>query len=469
MQPKGWTKLLFATLLTFIGANKCCIGTDVTLAANIDELSSQPKPNIKYFTDSQLSHQSYQKNYFKATNFDLQQPLLFNSVVAENIPSNVMLQNILIAQSNSVTPPNNESSPQPQNPPSETPLSNDPPQLELQPRDFPQPSPMIIEELLDKPLVDRTEQLERLRRLLQQRQKPKPETNINRELELRVRQLPLPQQQPTSEANGLQELELRVRPRPLPQAQPPLPVAKFKPIGFLQANVGYFHTNNIFSSAFSPREDGLIFYGLSLASAYFPLSSKTYINGSINGNLIRYMDESRFNYNQISFNVGIYQQLSPRMYAEVDFNNQQFFYANSTNRFQAGDRFLDENSVRLSLGRRDQLNSRLTLDSFYEFSASFAEPNNRSRLINSFWFSLNYYIQNPLQVGINYQLNLSDFTQRQREDQYHRIFGHVVYRVSDSSSLNLQSGFSFGDSTDRNIDFDGWFLSVYYNLRIGEF
>ncbi|GBE94360.1 hypothetical protein NCWK1_4134 [Nostoc cycadae WK-1] len=185
--------------------------------------------------------------------------------------------------------------------------------------------------------------------------------------------------------------------------------------------------------------------------------------------MIRYMEQSRFNYNQISFNVGIYQQLSPRMYAELDFNNQQFFYANSVGRFQAGDRFLDENAVRLSVGRRDPLNSRLFLDSFYEFSANFSEPNNRSRLINSFWVSLNYYLQEPLQIGINYQLNLSDFTQRQRDDQYHRLFGHVIYRVSDSSSFNLQSGFSFGDSTDRNINFDSWFLSVYYNLKIGEF
>ncbi|MCC5636727.1 hypothetical protein LC593_12815 [Nostoc sp. CHAB 5844] len=467
MQLKGWTKLLFATLLALIGANKCCIRVDVVWAANLDDSTRQHKPNNEYFAYSQLSHQFYQKSQFKASNFDLQQPQLFNSAATENILSNVILQNILTAQSNPVTPPDNEPLPQPQNPPTNPQLSSDPPQLEVQPRDFPQPSPIIIEELLDKPSVDRTEQLERLRRLLQQRQKPNPETNILRELELRVRQRPLPQQQPSSEANGLQELELRVRPRPLPQAKPP--VAKFKPIGTLQAHVGYFHTNNIFSSAFFPREDGLFFYGLSLASAYFPLGSKTYINGSINGNLIRYMDQSRFNYNQISFNVGIYQQLSPRMYAEIDFNNQQFFYANSTDRFQAGDRFLDENSVRLSLGRRDPLNSRLTLDSFYEFSASFAEPNNRSRLVNSFWVSLNYYLQNPLQVGINYQLNLADFTQRQRDDQYHRIFGHVIYRVSGSSSLNLQSGFSFGDSTDRNIDFDGWFLSVYYNLKIGEF
>ncbi|WP_322746015.1 hypothetical protein [Nostoc sp. LEGE 06077] len=457
MQPTGWIKLLFATLLAVIGANKCCIGADVTWVANLDDSSGQHKVKLKYFTYNQRSCKFYQNSQFQVINFDLRQPQLcnFNSSVA----------NILIAQTNPGTKPDTEPNPQPPNPPSNPPLSNDPPQLEVQPRDFPQPAPMIIEELLDKPSVNRNEQLERLRQILQQRQKPNPETNIPRELELRVRQRPLPQIQPTSEANGSQELELRVRPRNLP----PKKVSKFKPIGSLQTYVGYFHTNNIFASEFFPREDGLIFYGLSLASTYFPLGSKTYINGSINGSLIRYIEESRFNYNQISFNVGIYQQLSPRMYAELDFNNQQFFYANSVGRFQAGDRFLDENSVRLSLGRRDPLTSRLSLDSLYEFSANFAEPNSRSRLINSFWVSLSYSLQEPLQVGINYQLTLADFTQRQRDDQYHRLFGNVIYRVSDSSSLNVQSGFSFGDSTDRNINFDSWFLSVYYNLRIGEF
>ncbi|MBD2455312.1 hypothetical protein H6G80_14635 [Nostoc sp. FACHB-87] len=458
MQSQGWTKLLFATLLAVISGNKCCMGVDVVLAGNSKNSGEQHKANIKYATDSQPGYQFYQSSQFQASNFDLERsPLLnFNSAA-----------NILISQSNPEAKPDTESLPQTPNPPSNPPPSNEPPQLEAQPREFPQSSPTIIEELLDKPAVNRTEQLERLRRILQLRQKPKPQTDNLRELELRVRQRPLPQQQPTSNANSLRELELRVRPRPVPQTKPP--VAKFKPIGSLQANVGYFQTNNIFASEFFPREDGLIFYGLSLASAYFPLGAKTYINGSINGNLIRYIDQSRFNYNQINFNVGIYQQLSPRMYAELDFNNQQFFYAKSVGRFQAGDRFLDENSVRVSLGRRDPLNPRLNLDSFYEFSANFSEPNNRSRLINNFWLSLSYALQEPLQVGINYQLTLADFTQRQRNDNYHRLFGHVIYRVSNSSNLNVQSGFSFGDSTDRNINFDNWFLSVYYNLRIGEF
>jgi len=125
--------------------------------------------------------------------------------------------------------------------------------------------------------------------------------------------------------------------------------------------------------------------------------------------------------------------------------------------------------VKMSFGRRDPLTSKLVLDSFYELSVNFADPLSRSRIINSFWFSLNYYLQKPLQVGIDYQVNFSDFTQRDREDLFHRLFAHLNYRISDVSSMNFQTGVTFGNSTAQNIDFDGWFFSINYNLQLGRF
>lgn len=332
--------------------------------------------------------------------------------------------------------------------PGNTPEENDPPQLESQPSNLPTSVPDSTDQLLNLPEINRSQKLERLRKLLQQPKQP-PESDIDRELGLRVRLRPLEQQ-------------------PLP----PQPVAKFKPIGYLQARVGYFQTTNIFSSKNDPTEDGLIISGLTLASAYLPVGSKTYLNGSIDGNIIRYLDQSQFHYNQLRFNLSLYQQLSRRMYGEISFSNQQLFYANNSDRpnsFKSGDRFLNENSVQLSFGRRDPLSSKLTLDSFYELSVNFADPQSRSRIINSFWFSLNYYLQKPLQVGIDYQVNFSDFTQRDREDQFHRLFAHLNYRISDFSSVNVQTGVTLGSSTAQNIDFDGWFFSVNYNLQLGQF
>ncbi|AFZ60842.1 hypothetical protein H6G54_23090 [Anabaena cylindrica FACHB-243] len=282
----------------------------------------------------------------------------------------------------------------------------------------------------------------------------------------------LEEQEPSSgEANEEQELILRVRPRPLPEIPPPQdkPADQFQPIGYLRGNVGYFQTSNIFSTNEDQIKDGLIFSGLTLASAYFPIGSNTYLNGSINGSLIRHLDQSQFNYNQVQFNLGLYQEISREMYAEFSLSNQQLFYSNNSDFFAAGDRFLNENSVQLSLGRREKLTDKLTLDSLYELSVNFSDPDRRSRLVNSLWLSLSYYLQKPLQVGLNYQFNLSDYTQRDREDQFHRLFGHLNYRVSNTNSLNLQGGVNFGGSTIPNIDFSGWFFSVNYGFELGRF
>jgi hypothetical protein len=277
--------------------------------------------------------------------------------------------------------------------------------------------------------------------------------------------------QPSVETETSQELGLRVRRRPLEQLPIPIdsPVAQRKPVGYLKARVGYFYSTNIFSEQNNPTNDGLIFSGLTLASAYFPLSTKTYISGSIDGNLIRYGDESEYSYNQLRFNLGLYQQLSRQMYGEINFSNQQLFYSNNSEFFQSGERFLNENSVRLSVGRRDPLSRKLTLDTAYELSINIADPARRSRVINSFWVSLNYFLEKPLQASLNYQLNLSDFTERDREDQFHRIYGNLNYRLSNTSNVNLQTGFTLGNSTNPNIDFDGWFFGVNYNLELGRF
>ncbi len=331
---------------------------------------------------------------------------------------------------------------------------NDSPPLEAPPGTFPNPSLEQREQLLDSPQIDYDERREKLRQILQQQTQSSPSTS-NLELGLRIRPRPLPQ--PPLEQQPLPTIEK--------------PVVQFKPIGYLQARVGYFNSSNIFSASVDPIGDSLIFYGLTLASAYFPLGSNTYITGSIDGNQIHYLDQSIYNYNQLRFNLSVYRQLSRRMYGEISLSNQLLFYANNSDNFKAGDRFLNENSIRLSLGRRDPLTTKLVLDSFYELSLNFSDPESRSRIINSFWLSLSYLLQKPLQVGINYQLNLSDFTNRpdSREDEFHRLFGHLTYRVSTHSNFNVQGGVSFGSSNAPSIDFDGWFFSLNYRWELGQF
>ncbi|KZL48442.1 hypothetical protein A2T98_17985 [Nodularia spumigena CENA596] len=312
-----------------------------------------------------------------------------------------------------------------------SPRLNESLQLELQPRDFLPFSPTRIEQLLHQSQRDKAERLERLRR------------------RLRVGRQPI-----SDESDSFQDMGLRVREKPLPE---------LKPIGNLQARFGYYHTSNVFSSDVNPIEDGLISFGVKLASVYFPLGSQTFVNGSIDGSLGRYVNQSIYNYNRVKFYLSVYQQLSPRMHGTIAWSNQQLFYAKNS------DRFLSENSLSLSLGRRDSLTPQLTLNSFYEFKLNFAEPNSRSRMINSGRVSLNYRLQQPLKVGLNYQLKFSEFTQRQRNDYYHQLYASLIYQISDSSKINLQSGWRFGDSTDKKINFDGWFFSINYNWRLGQF
>ncbi|HYX18999.1 MAG TPA: hypothetical protein VE944_32540 [Nostoc sp.] len=495
MRLKNWKNLFFCIFLVSSGGSWCCIRVDAAESANTDiwhsknlartQVNYQPCQNLEQEVINCLCKQSSESH---ASNSQMplkkrqgSRELLVGEIVnmeirphlLRHIPVGYNNQLIEVRDSDSCSPlhfhhkrkgafppafslklaqqtTETTQAPDTTEEPGDTQKQNDPPQLESQPSNLPTSPPDSKEELLNTPEINQSQRLERLMQLLQLPKQP-PEFDSDRELGLRVRLRPL--EQPTF---------------------PPIeqPVVRFKPIGYLQGRVAYFQTSNIFSSEDIPIEDSLIFSGLTLASAYFPLGAKTFLNGSIDGNLIRYINQSQYDYNQVRFNLGIYQQLSQRMYGEVSWSNQQLFYANNSDRldsFKAGDRFLNENSLQVFLGRRDPLTSKLILNSFYELSVNFADPQSRDRIINSFWVSLNYYLQKPLQVGINYQVNFSDFTQRDREDQFHRLFGHLNYRISDTSNMNLQAGVNLGSSTAENIDFDGWFFSINYSLQLGQF
>ncbi len=247
---------------------------------------------------------------------------------------------------------------------------------------------------------------------------------------------------------------LRVQEQEL-QAPPP------ERIGHLFGQVGYFQSNNIFSGV-DPVDDGLFSSGLTL-SIVPKLGAKTSLVTAIDGRMIRYSNHFDANYNQLRLRTGIRQQLSPNMFGEIGWNNQQLFSSKS------GDRFLNENALRLALQRQDKISNRLWLYSFYEFRLGSAEPDSRSRVINSFSTDLIYYIQPRLQVGLEYQLALSDFTQNDRNDTYHLLLGSLTYETSRDSQISVQGGYSFGNSSDRSIDFNNLFFSVNYSIELGSF
>ncbi len=275
---------------------------------------------------------------------------------------------------------------------------------------------------------------------------------------LRVRNLEV---EPLPTDSDLELGNLRIREQELQPQEQEVQSPRFQTTARLLAQLGYFQTNNIFSGI-DPIDDSLFSSGLTLWAAPV-LGPKTTLVTAIDGTLIRYLDQSEFNYNQLRFRAGIRQQLTPRMYSEIGWNNQQLFRAG------VGDRFLNENSIRLAFQRRDRLNNKLRLDTLYEFRFSDANPETRSRIINSLSVSLSYLIKRNLQVGLDYQFSLSNFTQREREDQYHRLLGRLNYALSPDSQVSVQGGLTFGGSSQPNIDFDNFFFSVTYTIELGKF
>jgi hypothetical protein len=241
-----------------------------------------------------------------------------------------------------------------------------------------------------------------------------------------------------------------------PWQPPPPPRAPFV---YLLARVDYFRSSNIFS-AIDPVDDGLFRPGLTLFAAP-PLGPKTYLVASVNGNFVRYSSQNQIDYNELLADVGIFQQLSPTMFAKVGWNYQQLFiYRNKIFGLPAGTRFLSDHALKLELSRRDQLNQKLSLSTFYQLRVGFAEPADRSRILNSLIASLNYDIQPILQVGLDYQFTLAHFTQQEREDAYHQIGLRLTYTMFRNTQFNLFAGYSFGRSSDPTVNFDGLVFGV---------
>lgn len=283
-----------------------------------------------------------------------------------------------------------------------------------------------------------------------------------------LRARPLPMQGETPLDPELGTLRLQERTLQLP------PVAARQPSVYLLARVDYFKTSNVFSGV-DPVDDGLIRSGLTLF--YAPaIGPQTYIVTSIDANLIRYANlgsvkvpdrRLSLNYNELRYRVGLLQRLSPRMFGEFGWSNQQL-YATKTGLQDAlrGDQFLNDHSVRLELSRQDPLSPQLSLNTFYQFRASFATPSDRDRLINSFISSLSYGLSPSFQAAIDYQLAWSHFTQQPRDDVYHQLVARLTYTITPQSQFNVFGGFSFGNSSDTRIDFNGFILGAGFVLNL---
>jgi hypothetical protein len=252
---------------------------------------------------------------------------------------------------------------------------------------------------------------------------------------------------------------------PLPP--PTLPVPR-QPLLYLLPRLDYFRSNNIFA-AVNEVDDGLVRPGITLLT--FPrIGTNTYLSAAVDGSLVRYSNQTEFNYNELQFRAGVFQVLSPRMFGEIGWTNQQLFIASDDlPGIAEGSRFFNDHALRFELSRRDPLNSRLELNTFYQFRLSFAEPSDRSRISNTLSAALSYNILPNLQAGLSYQFALTDFTRRDREDIYHQLIGRLTHTMFRNTQFTLFAGYSFGSSTEPGVDFDSLILGITLSVNLGLF
>ncbi|MBD2089781.1 outer membrane beta-barrel protein [Microcoleus sp. FACHB-1515] len=265
---------------------------------------------------------------------------------------------------------------------------------------------------------------------------------------------PQTSQEADSTASGDPELgQLRLRENELAIEQEDIDTV------FLRGQFDYFRSDNILLDDIDPVSDQFGRAGLAIV-AIPQIGPDTQLFASIGGNFAFYGDLSELNYYNLELRAEVQQTIFPNTYATIGWRNRQFFSS------EDGDRFLNDHALRLGLSRRDALAERLTLDSYYHLRFNFADPSDRSRLTNTLGASLNYALQPNLDLGLSYELDFVDFTQQDRADAYHQVTAQLSYDLTRNSRVSLYGGFSFGRSSESDVDFDSSIVGVSFSTYL---
>lgn len=250
----------------------------------------------------------------------------------------------------------------------------------------------------------------------------------------------------------LGEIEI-ITPR---QQQPP---QRRQPDVQLLLRSSAFTSSNITSlEIFQPSDTVFINSATLLATP--KLGENTRLVAAAGGGLVRYADQGDFNYNYLNFNVGIQQRLTRGMYGQLGWVQERLY------RNGSGDRLLLDDSLRLTVGRQDQLSDRLRLDSFYELRTSFATPNDQNRVANTLGARLRYDITPQLQGALDYRLSLKDFTQQDRFDTQNQIGLEAIYSLNRDLFISGSASYLFGSSSDATVDLDNFSVGINIGLNL---
>lgn len=248
---------------------------------------------------------------------------------------------------------------------------------------------------------------------------------------------------------------LRLRERPLAKQKAPFNI----PV-FLVGNVGYIGNGNTLAGV-DPVNDRLFRTGISLIASP-RLAKRTALIASVQGNLYRYDELSRLNYNEVRLQTSLRHVLTPKIYGDLGWTHRQLFLQDD------GDRFLYENAAFASLTRRDALSAKTNLTSFYNGRVSFADPETSSRLRNTLGISLRHDVTPALQASLTGRMTLTNFTQQSRQDFYTQGLAQLSYKLSKNVRLSLFGSLTRGNSSNRRVDFDNSTvgLSLSGNIKL---
>ncbi|MER3432934.1 MAG: hypothetical protein C4288_05750 [Leptolyngbya sp. ERB_1_1] len=259
----------------------------------------------------------------------------------------------------------------------------------------------------------------------------------------------LEEQAPDSEKSEVGEIRIINRPR---QAQ-----TRSQPDVQLLVRSSVFSSSNI-TGLDALRLSDTVFVNSAQLLATPKLGENTRLLAAAGGGITRFASKGDFNYNFVSYNVAIQQQLAPRTFGQLGWV-QDSLYQN-----EDGRRLIRDNAVQLIVGRQDQLSEKLRLDSFYELRASFANPDDQSRVANTVGARLRYDITPAVQGALDYRLTFKNFTQVDRSDTEHQISALIIYNISRDVFLAGSASYLFGRSSNSAIDLNN--LSFGLNLGI---
>ncbi|MEM7066606.1 MAG: hypothetical protein AAF572_26010 [Cyanobacteria bacterium P01_B01_bin.77] len=226
---------------------------------------------------------------------------------------------------------------------------------------------------------------------------------------------------------------------------------------FLTGRANVYGGNNLFRTP-NPIDDRIYQTGIGLFA--FPrLTDQTNLVLSAEANLARYEDLSVVDYDEIQFQAGIRQRLGKSSYGQLNWRYQDLSTPGSDSFFQA-------NYVELLLSRRDILNNRTWLDTYYQARLSYSDPEEFSRFSQIATGSLNYGFDPQTRVSLLYQLFLDDYTQVSRHDTYHQVLAQFSHDLSSTTRLSVFSGLRFGRSSRPNVNFDDTIYGASVNINL---